>query len=105
MKIGIEESAVYCLFISQDVFKNGSTVLTEFRYAHKCQKKMIIFHHPDTGQTNYLSFEDYKKDCPPDLKYLFTILESIPLRTRMFEVDAVADRVEARYDQLMSPKK
>lgn len=100
---GVAKSMCYVLFLSKNIF-SSAYVGEEVKKAVSLGKKIMFLHHPETNMEGYCSFGHYIATAPANVKPLFKKIESIQLRTRFYEEEAVTRQIDERL-QKMTPRK
>ena len=110
MKEGVTESAVFMLFLSQDVFKSDFVQL-EVQTAYDMEKPIFLVFEDDSrhgpftfpnkqealgGETPY-EFIGVKEEFQETVWNLIANLEAIPFRRRQYEQNAMFSELEQRY--------
>eukprot|EP00924_Labyrinthula_sp_SR-Ha-C_P013006 snap_masked-scaffold_12-processed-gene-6.17-mRNA-1 protein AED:0.43 eAED:0.46 QI:0/-1/0/1/-1/1/1/0/807 len=99
MKQGVQDSMVYVLFLSKNIFYSNA-VKMELSTAVSTKKKIMFLHHPDTEKIGYVGFNHYIDTAPKQFKKLFYSVDSIQLRTRFYEEEGVLQEIRKRLEAI-----
>mmetsp|Transcript_900 Transcript_900/g.3340 ORF Transcript_900/g.3340 Transcript_900/m.3340 type:complete len:386 (+) Transcript_900:368-1525(+) len=101
MKQGVKETMCFVLFLTKEALTR-TFVQMEVREAVRLGKPILLLRETDERHGAPEKFEDFIKDCPDDLKWLFNRHEALAYRRRGFEADAMFE-VRRRRHTTRSP--
>lgn len=89
---GIRSSAVFLLILTRGVFSRP-WCLFEIRSAVHLRKPIQLLHEADASRACYADLQQIIDSAPGDLKDLFREHESLPFRRKVYEQQALLDRL------------
>ena len=89
---GIRTSAVFMLILTKGVFERAWCVF-EVRAAMKLGKPIQLLHEADAAHASYAPLNDIIASAPADVQAIFDDNESLPFRRKVYEQQALLDRV------------
>eukprot|EP00924_Labyrinthula_sp_SR-Ha-C_P005938 snap_masked-scaffold_14-processed-gene-9.21-mRNA-1 protein AED:1.00 eAED:1.00 QI:0/-1/0/0/-1/1/1/0/988 len=99
MQHGVQNSMVYVLILSKDVFKS-EFVAMEVETAVRAKKQIMFLSHPDTNSIGYVEFAHYINTAPDVVKPLFNSVESLQIRRRYHEEVGFLKEMERRLEMV-----
>ena len=89
---GIRTSAVFMLILTKGVFERAWCVF-EVRAAMRLGKPIQLLHEADAAHASYAPLNDIIASAPADVQAIFDDNESLPFRRKVYEQQALLDRV------------
>ena len=89
---GIRSSAVFMLILTKGVFRRP-WCLFEIRSAMHLGKPIQMLHEAETNRASYASLQEIIASAPEDMQILFQENESLPFRRKVYEQQALLDRL------------
>ena len=89
---GIRSSAVFMLILTKGVFQRP-WCLFEVRSAMHLRKPIQLLHEAETSRACFATLQEIIASAPEDMKVLFSEHESLPFRRKVYEQQALLDRL------------